>query len=181
MVASAPLIERERTAAPAGQHSRLSEEGAGPMHRSSSDMRRVPMFGVADRRQRYGEREAAYAVILDSDRRVAVVRGKSGLFLPGGGVEAGESPQEALLRESLEECGRPLEIMRAIGRAIQYCHGESGPFRAHHRFFEARFQGPTARPAADPLEWVYIDEASLWFRYESHVWAVRTVLAESGP
>ena len=139
------------------------------------------MFGVADRRERYSEREAAYAVVLDADRRVAVVRGQRGLFLPGGGVEAGESPEEALLRESLEECGRPLEILRAIGRAIQYCHGESGPFRAYHRFFEARFQGPTPRPGEYPLSWVHIDEASLWFRYESHVWAVRTVLAETGP
>jgi 8-oxo-dGTP diphosphatase len=139
------------------------------------------MFGVADRRARYVEREAAYAVILDADRRAAVVRGRSGIFLPGGGIEADESAEEAVLREALEECGRPLEILGTIGRAIQYCHGEQGPFRAQHRFFEARFCGPVSQPAEYPLAWVHIDEACRWFRYESHVWAVRRLLAEENP
>ena len=151
------------------------------MHRSSSAPRRVPMFGVADRRARYTEREAAYAIVLDADRRAAVVHGRSGMFLPGGGIEADESAEEAVLRESLEECGRPLEIIRTIGEAIQYCHWETGPFRAHHRFFEARFQGPASQPGEYQLSWVHIDEACRWFRYESHVWAVRTLLARSRP
>jgi 8-oxo-dGTP diphosphatase len=139
------------------------------------------MFGVADRRARYAEREAAYAVILDAERRVAAFRERRGLFLPGGGIEAGESPEEALLRESLEECGRPLEIIRPIGQAVQYGYGEEGPFRARHRFFEARFEELPSGPAERPLSWVHIDEACGWFRYESHVWAVRTLLAESEP
>jgi 8-oxo-dGTP diphosphatase len=139
------------------------------------------MFGVADRRARYTEREAAYAVVLDADRRAAVVHGRRGMFLPGGDIEADESPVDALVRESLEECGRPLEIIRTIGQAIQYCHGEKGPYRARHRFFEARFQGPASEAAEYQLSWVHIDEAHRWFRYESHVWAVRTLLAETKP
>ena len=139
------------------------------------------MFGVADRRARYAEREAAYAVVLDADRRAAVVRAQRGLLLPGGGVEADESPEEALLRESLEECGRSLEIIGTIGRAIQYCCGENGPFRAHHQFFQARFRGPATRPGEYPLSWVHVDEASRWFRYESHVWAIRILLSQSEP
>jgi 8-oxo-dGTP diphosphatase len=139
------------------------------------------MFGVADRRARYTEREAAYAVILNADRRAAVVHGRRGLFLPGGGIEADESPEEALQRESLEECGRPLQIIGTIGQAIQYCHGERGPFRARHRFFEARFQGPASKAGEYPSSWVHIDEACRWFRYESHVWAVRTLLARTEP
>ena len=151
------------------------------MHRSSSALRRVPVFGITDRCERYSEGEAAYAVILDADRRAAVVHGRHGLFLPGGAVEADESPAEALLRESLEGCGRPLEIIRPVGRAIQYCHGEEGPLRASHRFYEARFQRPASQPAKHDLAWVHIDEACRWFRYESHVWAVRTLLAEAKP
>jgi 8-oxo-dGTP pyrophosphatase MutT (NUDIX family) len=139
------------------------------------------MFGIADRRARYTEREAAYAVILDEARRAAVVHGRQGVFLPGGEIADDESPTEALLRESLEECGRPLEIVRPIGRAIQYCCDEDGPFRAHHRFFEARFRGPASERPEHRLSWLHIDEASGWFRYESHVWAVRTLLSESSP
>jgi 8-oxo-dGTP diphosphatase len=139
------------------------------------------MFGVADRRARYTEREAVYAVILDADRRAAVVHGRHGVFLPGGGIEPGESPADALLRESLEECGRPLEMVGAIGEAIQYCHGEGGPLRAHHRFFEARFLEPASQQAEYSLSWVHIDEAYRWFRYESHVWAVRALLSRHTP
>ncbi len=139
------------------------------------------MFGIADRRARYAEREAAYAVVLDAERRVATVREHNGLFLPGGGIEAGESPEEALLRESLEECGRPLEIIRPIGQAIQYGCGEEGPFRARHRFFEARFRDAPSGPAEHSLSWLHIDEAYGWFRYESHVWAVRNLLGASEP
>jgi 8-oxo-dGTP pyrophosphatase MutT (NUDIX family) len=139
------------------------------------------MFGIADRRARYSEREAAYAVILDADRRVAAVRARCGLFLPGGSIEAGESPEEALLRESLEECGRPLEILRPIGQAIQYGCDDDGPLRARHRFFEARFQDAAAGPAEYPFSWLHIDEASGWFRHESHVWAVRILLREREP
>jgi 8-oxo-dGTP diphosphatase len=151
------------------------------MRRSSSSPRRVPIFGIADRRARYAERKAAYAVVLDEDRRAAVVHGRHGVFLPGGGVEPGESPADALSRESLEECGRPLEIIRTIGDAIQYGHAEGGPFRAHHRFFEAQFQDPAPPQAEHPLSWVHIDEAYRWFRYESHVWAVRTLLSQRAP
>ena len=139
------------------------------------------MFGVADRHTRYQERGAAYAVVLDDERRAAVVHARHGLFLPGGGIQAGESPAEAVLRESLEECGRPLEIRSEIGQAIQYCHGEEGPLRAYHLFFEAQFQGPASQPAEYPMSWVHIVEAGAWFRYESHVWAVRTLLARTDP
>lgn len=139
------------------------------------------MFGVADRNARYTEREAAYAVILDEERRAAVFQGRHGMFLPGGAIAADESPTEALLRESLEQCGRPLEIIRAIGRAIQYCHEARGPVRAQHRFFEARFRGPASQQGAHPLSWLHIDQACGWFRYESHVWAVRTLLSEWRP
>jgi 8-oxo-dGTP diphosphatase len=139
------------------------------------------MFGVADRHTRYQERGGAYAVILDEERRAAVVHARRGLFLPGGGIEAGESPTEALHRESLEECGRPLEIQSEIGQAIQYCQAEEGPVRAYHLFFEARFSGPACQPAEYRMSWVHIDEASGWFRHESHVWAVRTLLARTNP
>jgi 8-oxo-dGTP diphosphatase len=139
------------------------------------------MFGIANRGVRYREREAAYAVILDAHRRVAAVRARHGLFLPGGCIESGESPAEALLRESLEECGRPLEITGPIGEAIQYGHGDESPLRARHRFFEARFRDAPDASAEDPVSWLHIDEACGWFRHESHVWAVRTLLGEREP
>ena len=53
-------------------------------------------------------RRGAYAVTLDPEGRIAVNRNPRGLFLPGGGIEAGETPEDALARELREECGRAL-------------------------------------------------------------------------
>jgi len=47
----------------------------------------------------------ARAVVLDGENRVFLVRHTyvSGWYLPGGGVEVGQSLQEAMLRELMEE------------------------------------------------------------------------------
>ncbi len=66
--------------------------------------------------RRYRERPGAYAVILDG-RDILVTEQKSqGEFqLPGGGVDPGEGLLQALLRESLEETGWKIRMVRHLG------------------------------------------------------------------
>jgi 8-oxo-dGTP pyrophosphatase MutT (NUDIX family) len=66
------------------------------------------------------KRDAAYAVIRSGDGRVAVVREDRRWFLPGGGSLAGETPEQTVAREVLEECGRRARGLQRIGDAIQY-------------------------------------------------------------
>jgi ADP-ribose pyrophosphatase YjhB (NUDIX family) len=72
------------------------------------------MHGVAtvDKRQRI----AAYGVCRDADGRLLLARASPALtargrwFLPGGGVQHGESPPDSLRREIAEESGLTVEL-----------------------------------------------------------------------
>ena len=73
--------------------------------------------GPQHRRQRVG----AYGIAHDSDERLLLVRAADHLtvagmwFLPGGGVEHGETPAEALRREVREETGLHVGEMQLLG------------------------------------------------------------------
>lgn len=83
-------------------------------------------------------------VVVDADRRVLLVRHSyvSGWHLPGGGVERGETLQEALARELKEETGVWL----------------SAPARLH---------GVFANHAALPGDYVAVFVADAWQRDET--------------
>src|SRR5438874_996051 len=68
----------------------------------------------------YVPRTASYAVIRDGNGRVAFARGQTHIWLVGGGAEQGESPEDTIKREALEEAGRELRIDGPIGTARQF-------------------------------------------------------------
>ena len=62
-------------------------------------------------------RAGAFVVIFDEQRRVLLChrRDFDAWNLPGGGVEEGESPWYAAIRETREEAGLAVEIVRLTG------------------------------------------------------------------
>jgi 8-oxo-dGTP diphosphatase len=62
------------------------------------------------------QRIAAYGLCVDPDGRVLLARAAPSLsargrwFLPGGGVDFGEAPAEAVRRELLEESGLTVDV-----------------------------------------------------------------------
>ena len=59
----------------------------------------------------------AFAVIFDEHRRVLLChrRDVDAWNLPGGGVESGELPDQAAIRETKEEVGLEVEVERLVG------------------------------------------------------------------
>lgn len=57
----------------------------------------------------YGYRRRVFGIVLDKQTGYVLLTsatGKAGAFiLPGGGIDPGETPEESVVREVLEECG----------------------------------------------------------------------------
>ena len=71
----------------------------------------------------YKIREAARAVVFDTNGLVALLHATKNFYykLPGGGMEKGETMEEALDRECVEEIGCHCKITRELGITTEYC------------------------------------------------------------
>ncbi|MYA60809.1 MAG: NUDIX hydrolase [Chloroflexi bacterium] len=64
---------------------------------------------------------SARAVVIDGDR-VLMVQDRDGVhIIPGGKLEAGETPEDAMRREVIEETGWSLEFCKPIG-VLHFTH-----------------------------------------------------------
>ena len=139
----------------------------------------LPEFGHKVAGRHYRLRPGAYAVIVDGERRVAVMRTGRGCYLPGGGSEPGESPEATLRREVREECGREIDILGKVGEAMDYVSaGLDGDFVKHGVFFVAGF-GTVSCAAVETdhtVVWLSSAEAEVALSNRSHAWAVQRTL-----
>ena len=101
------------------------------------------------------------AVVLDSDRVLLVKRGQAPLkghwSLPGGAVEIGETLEQAIAREVLEETGITIEvgpIVEVLDRISRDIDG-----RVEHHFVLVDF---VARPLGGVLEGASDADEAAW-------------------
>ncbi len=66
-------------------------------------------------------RIGARGIVLNDNGEIAIFnkQNKNEFKLPGGGVEAGETPEEGFLREVIEETGCDVKIIKKIGFIIE--------------------------------------------------------------
>lgn len=87
------------------------------------------------RRQR--TRVAAYALVTDNEGRVLLCRTAPGVvpeqvwLLPGGGLDFGESPEAAVVRELEEEAGLTGEVERLLDVSDRIMPNQDGADRVH--------------------------------------------------
>lgn len=83
-------------------------------------------LGLSDEYEQLGEeyrlRKSARAILFNKEGLIATQHLATYNFhkLPGGGVEVGESIEEALKREVKEEVGCDIETVRPVGVVIEY-------------------------------------------------------------
>lgn len=80
----------------------------------------IPVFGSPVAGVHYIERPGVYAFLTNEFSQLMVMSTEFGFFLPGGGVDAGESEIAALERELLEETGLSIVHATVITKAKQY-------------------------------------------------------------
>ena len=100
------------------------------------------------------------AIITDGDRVLMVRRrvkeGELSWQFPAGAIEAGETPEEAAVRETLEETGLKVEAITVIGQRIHPKTGRDMSYTA------CRVIDGEARVAdadeLDAIEWITLAE-----------------------
>lgn len=112
-------------------------------------------------------RVAAYGVIIDGERMLLAHWSQgpwSAWTLPGGGIDGGESPADAAIREIFEETGYHAELGPLIGvdshviPAHRRSDPESGPLHAIRIIYRARIIGGELTHEVDGST-----DAAAWF------------------
>jgi 8-oxo-dGTP diphosphatase len=135
----------------------------------------IPQFGELTPGADYTLRPGGYAVIVNSAGRIAVVRTPDMFALPGGGQDPGETPAQAAVRESREECDLAIKLGPELGVAdeLVYFHAERKHYRKRCTFYiaHAENQGGICEPGYT-LHWLKPDEALEQLNHGSQRWAV---------
>jgi len=142
-------------------------------------------FGIQQEGIEYSERVGSYGIALQGDN-VLIEIGKLGYFLPGGGIDEGESSEAALQREFIEETGYLLRSWTFLGSAAEY--RDVPEINFHQRkvgdFYLVEL-GEKGEPTyADghmrPVEWLRLEDVQGKMHLESQWWAIQEALRTAG-
>ena len=119
-------------------------------------------------------RRAVYAVVTNQMGHVLAIQGPGGCFLPGGGIEAGESEEDALHRECQEEIGVDVVVTERLGKVRQYFFAEEAWWKMDAIFFRSELLGT---PLGDDFVWLPLEQLDRKMFHECHSWAVTKLCA----
>ncbi|MES2749560.1 MAG: NUDIX domain-containing protein [Patescibacteria group bacterium] len=109
----------------------------------------------------YELRKGARVILVNDAGEIALQHLQNYKFykLPGGGVDAGETVEEAAVREVKEEVGCDCEIIRPLGMVIEY--REKYKLLHINYCFEAKVTGPITAPTFEEDE-IKAGQVNIW-------------------
>ena len=128
--------------------------------------------------KKYIDRPGAYLIAAEHGK-IAVIQTGKGLFLPGGGIECGESDAECIRREVLEETGFTAEVGAFLCSAESYTmHDILGAFHPIQFYYIGRIVNRIREPkeADHRLLWLLPEEVRDNLYPEMQNWAVEAYL-----
>lgn len=118
--------------------------------------------------------------VVDEVLQLGLVHTPRGRFLPGGGIEGGESHEEAIKREFIEEIGRDVKVLSFVTQANQ-----AGLTPRTQRyvvlqgyFYLVEILGPKGQQVEEDheLRWIDLDEALTSLRLMNQSYAVKEAI-----
>lgn len=134
------------------------------------------VFGVPQPGTSYLYRPSVYGIAFDGQGRAAVVYcERKGYFLLGGGMEPGESEEECIRREALEEAGLAVNIVKKVCIGEEYTADLKGrPFHPIGHVYLIELGEKLAEPMESDhvLTWMPVEKFRrvTFLRYQS--WAM---------
>ena len=141
----------------------------------------IPKFGIKHEGIDYIDRPGAYAVIVNNHKQIVVIETGSGCFLPGGGMDPGETEMDALHRELMEETGYQISVIAEIGSAVEYIKAstENKYYRIRSRFYQVQLDAKIGEGIEEDhrLIWLSQVEALRRLTRQSQAWAIQNWIA----
>ena len=145
-------------------------------------------FGIKDPSLSYYTRTGVYLIAF-SGESIVLVQTPKGYFLPGGGLHPGETHEECIRRECLEELGYAVSIKGLLTEAEMYTiHPVIGPFHPVQYYYTGTLTEKITVPAEPDHVMVLLPRAVLdpgYPEYQKYtekfvlpcqLWAVEKVL-----
>ena len=137
------------------------------------------VFGIQED-VNYLDRVGAYLIPIN-EGKVGVVRTTKGYFLLGGGIDSGESNEECIRRECLEEAGYMVSIGKKVCSAETYWeHSTLGYFHPIQTYYVGELLEQVSIPVEDDHEFVWIDynelKGNMYLEMQS--WAIEQCMEE---
>ena len=139
-----------------------------------------PQFGLPEHPGAWPDRPSVFGLALRRGRLALVEIGDPAsrvwLALPGGGVEAGESPEAALVREFAEETGLVVQPLQRLGvSSDRVVINDGRAFNVRSQIFGVRILQEDPDLLTEPdhrLVWRSPLQALRDLHRDSHAWAV---------